>query len=92
MLDAVFARLEERRAAEECASKSAARFVGVWLEAPGEVLAERVAARQGDASDATADVVAQQMRYDLGSISWVRLSAAGCAGDTLKLFVSAVRP
>jgi uncharacterized protein len=49
------------RRIEDMARHAGAAFTGIWLSAPGERLSERVAARRGDASDATPEVVAMQM-------------------------------
>jgi len=75
VLDAVFAREDERRAAEALAVKVGVPFEGIWLDVPKEVAQARVAARQGDASDATPDVVERQFGYDLGPIGWKRRPA-----------------
>lgn len=83
VLDAVFAQPEERAAAEELARRNRAHFAGVWLDAPAETLAARVAARSGDASDATAEVVAKQLGYDLGQLGWPRIEAGGTPTETL---------
>ncbi|MCA3555679.1 AAA family ATPase [Aestuariivirga sp.] len=83
LLDAVFARPDERRAAAELARRTRAHFAGVWLEAPTDVLAARVAARSGDASDATPGVIETQLRYDLGRMDWPRVDAGGTLPETL---------
>jgi uncharacterized protein len=57
IVDAVFARNEERRHVENVARTAGAAFCGIELEAPVETLKSRVARRSGDASDATADIV-----------------------------------
>lgn len=75
--DAVFARPEERKAVEAVAQYAGVAFHGLWLEAPLEVMTERVTARIGDASDATREVVALQSRYDTGQMGWTRRSNAG---------------
>ena len=72
ILDAVFAKPEERDAAETLAQKVGVPFEGVWLDVPKEVAQARVAGRQGDASDATPAVVERQFGYDLGEIRWRR--------------------
>src|SRR5471030_248780 len=72
VLDAVFAKPEERAAAEAVAQKVGVPFDGTWLNIPKEVAQARVAARKGDASDATPAVVERQFGYDLGAISWKR--------------------
>ena len=53
------------------------RFDGLWLCAPEEVLVGRVAARRGDASDATPEVVERQLGYALGPIHWTRIDVSG---------------
>jgi aminoglycoside phosphotransferase family enzyme/predicted kinase len=70
VLDAVFLRPEERAAAEAAAVQAGVPFAGVWLQAPPEVMAARIAARTGDASDADVKVLAQQLRRDPGAIGW----------------------
>ena len=72
VLDAVFSKPEERAAAEALAAKVGVPFQGIWLDVPKEVAQERVAAREGDASDATPAIVARQFDYDLGRIDWER--------------------
>ncbi len=72
VLDAVFARPEERAAAEALARTVGVPFEGLWLDVPKEIAQARVAARKGDASDATPAVVERQFGYELGEISWKR--------------------
>ena len=75
VLDAVFARQDERQAAEQLAARVGVPFEGIWLDVPKDVAQARVAARKGDASDATPDVVERQFGYDLGDIGWQRRPA-----------------
>jgi aminoglycoside phosphotransferase family enzyme/predicted kinase len=77
IVDAVFARENERRSAEGLAGELGVEFCGIWLEAGADVLKSRVEARVGDASDATPEVVDMQLRYDLGDLSWCRVDASG---------------
>ena len=72
ILDMVFAKPEERRAAEALAAKVGVPFEGHWLEVAKDVAKARVAARTGDASDATPEVVERQFGYELGEITWKR--------------------
>jgi len=72
VVDAVFAKPEERQAAEALARKVGVPFEGLWLDVPKEVAQARVAARTGDASDATPNVIERQFGYDLGEITWRR--------------------
>lgn len=77
VVDAVHASPQERAAIARVAEAAHVPFVGLWLDAPGQILKSRVTARTGDASDATADVVARQLHYELGDITWHRLDAGG---------------
>lgn len=76
IVDAVHSASEERAAVERVAQEQGAPFLGLWLDAPSTILKDRVINRKGDASDATADVVTQQLAYDLGDITWHRLDAS----------------
>jgi aminoglycoside phosphotransferase family enzyme/predicted kinase len=55
--DATFLDPADRRALRDAAQGTDVRFVGLWLHAPLPVLESRVAAREGDASDATVTVL-----------------------------------
>jgi len=70
--DAVFARPEDRRAIESVADRAGVSFHGIWLDAPTVIMTERVDHRRDDASDATAEVLARQTRYETGRITWTR--------------------
>ncbi|WIM13065.1 bifunctional aminoglycoside phosphotransferase/ATP-binding protein [Enhydrobacter sp.] len=72
VLDAVFARPEERQAAEAVAATAGVPFEGMWLDVPKDIAQARVAARKADASDATPAVVERQFGYELGEIRWKR--------------------
>ena len=73
--DAAFLRPEER-AAIEAAAPPGVPFRGFWLHAPLGVLRARVAARTGDASDATVAVLEAAAARDPGPVSWRALDAA----------------
>ena len=72
VLDAVFAKPEERARRRGAGRKVGVPFEGLWLDVPKEVAQARVAARKADASDATPAVVERQFGYELGRITWQR--------------------
>jgi predicted kinase len=86
--DAVFARPEQRRAAAAVAAELGISFQGLWLEAPPTVMAERIATRRHNASDATLEVLRQQLDCDLGVIEWPRLDSGGSKTETLRRAVA----
>jgi uncharacterized protein len=77
IVDAVFLDPEERARVERVATERGVRFDGIWLAADAAVLAQRVALRRGDASDATAAVVRRQLAVDPGAIAWHRVDSGG---------------
>ena len=68
-------------ALREAVSRVARPFTGIWLEAPMGELARRVAARTGDASDATVAVLQRLAEVDAGPITWHRVPADADAMD-----------
>ncbi|MBI1866704.1 MAG: AAA family ATPase [Methylocystis sp.] len=76
IIDAVFARPEQRQAIEAAARQAAVPFAGFWLEAAPALCAARVAERRNDVSDATREVVARQRASDIGKMNWARVDAA----------------
>ena len=68
VLDGVFIDPRERAAAADLAREAGAPFAGEWLSPPHEVLRARVAARTGDASDATVAVLDRQLELDPGPL------------------------
>lgn len=77
ILDAVHGHPDGRAAAEALAREAGVPFAGFWLDAPAETLVARVAARQGDASDATVEVVRRQLAGGPPSDHGWRALAAG---------------
>ena len=84
IVDAVFARQDEREALAAIARAAGVGFTGLWLEAAPDLLRERVAARRDDASDADLAVLERQLGYDLGDLAgWQRVPAAGPPAEVL---------
>jgi predicted kinase len=75
VVDAAFLRPDERRAIGARAAALGVPFTGLWLEAPAEMLAERLDARRNDASDADRTVLDFQRRLELGPVDWHRVDA-----------------
>lgn len=87
VLDAVFAREEERAVIARLAAEQGVTFKGLWLEATPDVLEARVAAREArgdDPSDAGVEVLRRQLSYDLGVMDWTRVDASGTPDEVLK--------
>jgi uncharacterized protein len=84
IVDAVFARPEERAAVTATARASGASFTGLWLAAPAEVLRARVARRKGDMSDATVEILETQLDYALGTVDWRIVDASGTPEECLR--------
>ena len=85
IVDAVFAQAAERSAIELVAKQAAVPFTGFFLTADLTTRVERIGRRRGDASDATTAVAEAQENYELGSIDWARVDAAGTLQQTTKL-------
>lgn len=90
VVDAVYAREAERRDIEAVATTLGLPFDGIWLTADRCTLIARVQTRRGDASDATPDVVEQQLEYVVGAMSpaWHQIDAGGATDRTLQLATS----
>ena len=82
ILDAVFAKPQQRAAARSLAGGTL-RFHGIWLDAPSAVLEARIETRSNDASDATLEVVRQQLRGLERPSDWSILDATGSLPDIL---------
>jgi aminoglycoside phosphotransferase family enzyme/predicted kinase len=84
IVDAVFARPQERAHAEGAAQQADVPFRGLFLEADVTTRAQRVGIRTRDASDANAEVARMQEAYDLGTLTWHRVDASGSPDETLE--------
>ncbi len=92
--DATFMDLSHRGIIEAAAKRAGARFLGIWLRAPHAVLEQRVAARVGDASDATVRVLRAAAGHDPGAAGWhdVDASESTAAQDAILALVKALGP
>lgn len=81
VVDATFIQPDLRGRVEALAKEAGVPFHGVWLQAAPEVLAQRIAGREGDASDATIATLQMQLDRDVGPIDWIAVDASGPAQD-----------
>ncbi|WP_293473705.1 bifunctional aminoglycoside phosphotransferase/ATP-binding protein [Phenylobacterium sp.] len=78
VLDATFLDEGLRARAEALAAECGAPFRPAWLDAPLAVLEARVASREGDASDATVEVLRQQVAgLKAQALTWPKVSTEG---------------
>ena len=82
IVDAVFARTEERAALETAAAGAGVEFHGLFLMADLATRVQRVSARTGDASDADAEIARKQEEFVTGPVTWSRVDAAGSPAQT----------
>ncbi|MDR3460977.1 MAG: AAA family ATPase [Beijerinckiaceae bacterium] len=76
VVDATYRDAEERGAIEIVAKRANVPFHGFWLDAPVETMMRRVTERRGDASDATSEVVAEQVQAPALVIAWHRIDTS----------------
>ena len=74
--DAVYGEPFERAELAATMQQAGVRFDGIWLEAPAQVLEARIGARRGDASDATVDVLRQQLARTPKPADWTTVDAS----------------
>ncbi len=90
IVDAAFLTDVRRAGAGILAERAGAVFEGLWLEADPAQLLARVAAREGDASDADEHVIADQLRTASPPSDWRRISARGELAETVEGAVAAL--
>jgi hypothetical protein len=91
IVDAVFSDDGDRAMVERAAASARVPFLGLWLEAPGQVLVDRVERRTSDASDADAAVIRMQLAHAPAHVNWRRLDAAAGPDAVLSEATAAVR-
>jgi len=84
IVDAVHGRVADRAAVETIAARAGAPFRGLWLEAPQEILERRIRGRQGDASDATVEVLRGQLGAITTPDNWARVDCSADEKQTLR--------
>jgi len=81
--DAVYGREDERRDIATVGQRAGVAFDGLWLEGPPATLEQRIAARVGDASDATPDVLRAQLGFVTAPTSWSTIRVVESPDDAL---------
>jgi hypothetical protein len=74
--DATFMDLAHRSLVETAAKQAGVAFLGIWLTVPLAELEQRIAARSGDASDATVEVLHAAADADPGAGAWHAVDAS----------------
>ena len=85
IVDAVFAKSEERRAIAAVGDRIGVAFRGLFLVADLGTRLARVGGRVLDASDADAEVARRQETFELGAMQWTEIDASGSLEETLAL-------
>jgi len=90
IVDAVFARPQERVAIAEAAKSANLPLRGLFLAADTETRVARIGARAHDASDADAEIAQAQEHYDVGPLDWTPIDASSTPEATLELSLQAL--
>jgi len=91
IVDAVFAKPEERTAIEAAAVAVGVDFRGLFLVADLKTRLDRIGARERDASDADTAVVLKQEELAIGAVTWPRIDASGSPEQTLAKACAAMK-
>jgi predicted kinase len=76
IVDAVHAKQDEREALAALAGEMGVPFTGLWLQAPPEVMRQRIARRTSDTSEATPAVMDAQLAYEIGEQNFQVIDAS----------------
>ena len=91
IVDAVFARPDERAAIASATEAAGVPLQGLFLTADTATRLRRVGGRTGDASDADVAVAQAQERYALGDLAWATVDASDTPAATLSRAKAALR-
>jgi uncharacterized protein len=91
IVDAAFAKPDERAAIAAVAGSTNAMFRGLFLVANLQTRLDRIGARRLDASDADVTVARLQETFTLGLVDWTEIDASGSPAETLERARAAIR-
>ena len=91
ILDAAILRAAERDELATEVRDMKADFRPLFLDAELAVRLKRIASRRHNASDANAQVAAEQDSYDIGRLDWPVVDTSGTPETTLALSLSSLR-
>jgi uncharacterized protein len=91
IVDAVFASPAQRAEVAQAADECKVPFSGLWLEAPTNLLEDRILDRRNDASDASAQILHAQLRQVENPRDWNVIDAGGKPEQTLALARAVLR-
>jgi uncharacterized protein len=83
IVDAVFAKPDERTAVESAAAAAGVEFRGLFLTADLATRLHRIGERAPDASDADAEVARKQEEFPASAVTWKHIDASGSPAQTL---------
>jgi hypothetical protein len=83
IIDAVFGDDCEHSAIERMGREVGVPFTGLWLDGAPAMLEQRVAARLGDASDATVEVLCRQLAHVTRPAGWAKIGVGSPADEPL---------
>jgi predicted kinase len=84
ILDGVYGSQLERDEAAAAARDAGTSFQGLWLEGSPATLEARVAARYGDASDATVSVLRRQLETVVSPLDWTHIDVNKSPSEALR--------
>jgi aminoglycoside phosphotransferase family enzyme/gluconate kinase len=90
--DAVHDRAKDRDRIKSAANAAGVPFDAFWLQADPEDLHARLETRDPGASDADADVLAQQIARAPDATGWQTVSTAGTPQDSVNTILAALTP
>jgi uncharacterized protein len=91
IVDAVFAKPQEREAPAAASKAAGVPLHGLFLTADLATRLARVGGRANDASDADERVALAQEHYERGPLDWTEVDASGTPADTLAHALEALR-